>query len=517
MPIFTYNDENETLVTMEEEATPMSPDDPFRVLLFGDWNGSASRKTEPSDIQRGRRPIEIDRDNFDEVMKKLRVELHLDLYSDSNTYQLLRFTELDDFHPDRIFQQVPIFARLRDTRNRLMNPKTFDQAAEEVRGWARLSVKEDAPTTPEPSKPSAEPQGIPIPENLFDQVLAQSEQSAATRPADMHELNSLISAAVAPYLVQTDEAEQAKLVAAVDEATSELMRTILHHPQFQALESAWRAMYLLVSRIATDTDLKLYLYDISKDELEAELKNTNDLSKTSLYKVLVEETVGTPGGDVWAVACGNYVFGPNVADIAALSRIAKLAKAAGAPFIAHVRPEVLGCKSLAATPDSDNWRLSQDSPEAQLFAALRSLPEAAYIGLVLPRFLTRLPYGSDTDPTESFSFEEFPGPSSHDNYLWANPAFACALLLAQSFSAFGWDMEQGLLQDIEGLPMHVYEEDGERKIKPCAEALLTLNTAETILENGLMPLVSFKDSDKVRLVRFQSIASTPAPLRGRWL
>jgi type VI secretion system protein ImpC len=438
------------------------------------------------------------------------------LYSDANAFQLLRFTELDDFHPDRIFQQVPIFARLRDTRNRLMNPKTFDQAAEEVRGWARLA-KEDAPTTPEPStKTPVESQGIPIPDNLFEQVLSQSEQSVATRPADMHELNSLISAAVAPYLVQTDEAEQAKLVAAVDEATSELMRVILHHPQFQALESAWRAAFLLVSRVATDTDLKLYLYDITKDELETELKTADDLSKTTLYKVLVEETVGTPGADVWAAVCGNYAFGPNVADIAALSRIGKLARAAGAPFITHIRPEVLGCHSLAATPDPDDWRLNEGSPEAQLFAALRSVPEAAYIGLVLPRFLIRLPYGSDTDPAESFSFEEFAGSPNHDNYLWANPAFACALLLAQSFSAFGWDMDQGLLQDIEGLPMHVYEDDGERQIKPCAETLLTFNSAETILENGLMPLVSFKDSDKIRLIRFQSIASPSAPLRGRW-
>jgi type VI secretion system protein ImpC len=73
-----------------------------------------------------------------------------------------------------------------------------------------------------------------------------------------------------------------------------------------------------------------------------------------------------------------------------------------------------------------------------------------------------------------------------------------------------------VVRDIEGLPVHVYQEDGEPKLKPCAEVLLTERAAEVILDKGPMPLVSFAGSDRVRLLRFQSIASPPAPLAGRW-
>jgi type VI secretion system protein ImpC len=514
MSTLTFKDDIETDVKFGIESTALPEDAPFKVLLLGDWSGRGNRSDASNGDLRQRRPISIDRDNFDEVMKKMRVEL--DLQGDNNVTLRFRFTELEDFHPDRIFQQVPLFAKMRETRNRLMNPNTFDAAAEEVRSWAG-AAKEEEKSVEETQKPFV-PREAPS-DNLLEQLLAEAQSAPAPAKSpsvDMAEINALIAEAVKPYLVKTDEKEQARLVAAVDEATSELMRAILHYPHFQALEAAWRAAFFVVRQVDTDIDLKLYLLDITKEELAADLKSADDLRESALYKWLIEETIETPGGDPYAVVCANYVFKPIVDDIATLSRISKLSKAANTPFIAHARPEILGCHSLAETPDPADWNASEDSKEAQLWAALRSLPEAAHLGMVIPRFLVRLPYGKDTEPTESFSFEELTSVSEHDNYCWANPSFACALLLSQSYRAFGWDMEQGLLQDIDGLPLHVYQEDGETKIKPCAEAVLTFNTAEKILDKGLMPIVSFKDTDRVRLVRYQSIASPPTHLRGRW-
>lgn len=514
MATFTFNDESETDVKFGVEGTAVDDDAPFKVLLLGDWSG---RENGANGDLSSRKPVAIDRDNFDDVMRKMRVEL--DLQTNDDFILRFRFTELEDFHPDRIFQQVPLFAKLRDTRTRLLNAKTFDEAAEEVRGWAGA-----APAAKEEEKPAPETQETftprEAPDNLLEQLLSEA-QTTATAPAksaspDMSEINSLISDVVKPFLVNTDEKEQSRLVAAVDEATSEMMRAILHHPHFQALESAWRAAFFLVRGADTDTDLKLYLLDVSKEELAADLKASDDLSDSALYKWIIEETIETPGGEPYAVVCGNYAFKPVIDDIAALTRIGKIARAANTPFISHARPEILGCHSLAETPDSDDWNKSENTTEAQLWSALRSVPEATHLGMAIPRFLVRLPYGADTEPTESFTFEELSASHQHDNYTWANPAFACALLLAQSFRSFGWDMAQGLLQDIDGLPLHIYKENGETKMKPCAEAVLTINTAEEILDKGLMPLVSFKDSDRVRLVRFQSIASPASPLSGRW-
>lgn len=151
-----------------------------------------------------------------------------------------------------------------------------------------------------------------------------------------------------------------------------------------------------------------------------------------------------------------------------------------------------------------------------LETALRAVPEAASIGLALPRFLLRLPYGRKTDTIESFDFEEMMQPPEHEDYLWANPAFAGALLLAQSFSEHGWYMRPGTHGQMDVLPLHVYERDGESELKPCAEVLLTEESAERVLEHGLIPLVSLKGQDALRLVRFQSIAEPLRALAGRW-
>ena len=160
--------------------------------------------------------------------------------------------------------------------------------------------------------------------------------------------------------------------------------------------------------------------------------------------------------------------------------------------------------------------MSAETNEGKLWSALRGMPEAEYLGMTIPRFLARLPYGADTEPLDHFMFEEFPDGPVHDNYLWANSAFVCGLLLAQSFSEYGWEMGRVLKQDIDGLPIHVYKQDGETIYKPCAEVQLTDNGCETLMNYGLMPLVSYKNADRAKLARFQSITDPVEKLKARW-
>ena len=135
----------------------------------------------------------------------------------------------------------------------------------------------------------------------------------------------------------------------------------------------------------------------------------------------------------------------------------------------------------------------------------------------MPRFLLRLPYGKNASETESFAFEEMsPRSPSTSVISGAIPAIACAYLLGEAFTRFGWHMRPGAVQEIDGLPAHTYRKDGETQLKPCAEVLLTEDAAEMLLDRGFMPLASIKGTDRVRLVRFQSVADPPAPLAGRW-
>jgi type VI secretion system protein ImpC len=300
------------------------------------------------------------------------------------------------------------------------------------------------------------------------------------------------------------------------------MKSILHHPQFQALESAWRALDFLVNRLETGTELKLYLLDISFDEFRADLRSDEDLRNAGLYKLLVEDTVGTPGAQPWALLAANYVFDFSGGDPGLVERLSLLAEQARAPFVAGATSHLLGCESLFETPDPDDWRDSLSPQIEEWWKSVCALPSAAYVGFGLPRFLIRLPYGKKTEPTEEFEFEEivdhgndaFARRSKHESYLWANPAFAIAFLLGKGFSESGWDFRPSDNMEIESLPMHIFQRDGEAEIKPCAEVLLTLRAAEKIIDRGLMPLLSMKDSDTVRLGMFQAI--TGSRLAGPW-
>ncbi len=513
--MITSDTDYETKVTLETEMSPIPEDPPFHILLLGDWSGRESLAVE-SDLSKSN-PIEIDRDNFEEVLQKLDVRLNLDFQAGGGNILSLRFTEFEDFHPDKIFHQLPLFANLRDVRRRLVDSKTFNDAAREVRSW--LAETENEKVSELKIQENSAKEIKSPPDDLLAQILGQTDENATvshSQNTESSELSSLVKKLVKPYLIQTDTAEQSKLLMIVDEVISDLMRKILHHPQFQALESAWRGAYFLVRRVETDSQLRIYLLDVSKEELTVNLKANSDLTESQLYQILSRREGKTFGDKSWAVVCGNYTFSLDVDNVATLIRFAKIAADTDTPFISHIKPEIFGFESFANVEHSDSWNSSENSTEAKLWTMLRTIPEAAYLALALPRTLARLPYGENTEPTETFYFEEFKLPVYHEHYLWTNPVFTIISLLAQTFRHYGWSMSGNFFQDVDGLPVHLYREEHESKTKPCAEILMTQSNCERILDQGLLPLISFKDNDKIRLGSFQSIAYPPSRLKGRW-
>lgn len=509
--MISFEDEFESKVSLEEKSAAVIEEQPFHILLLGDWCGDGGES-----VLSRRRSVVIDRDDFDDVMRKLNVRLDLDLQNDGNLLSL-NFSGLEDFHPDGIFRQVSLFSELREIRQRLLNPDSFNQAARKVSSWFNLSEPERSEKTEE-KKDNTQETSSADSGNLLDQILSKPEEdlSVSAQTTESKELNELLRKLVKPHLVRIDESEQTRLLAAVDDATSNLMRLILHNKRFQSLEAAWRSLYFLLGKVETGVNLKIFLLNASKSELLSNLKSVSDLTDSFLYQCLIRETSAeTLGGESWAVIGGNYTFSLNVDDIAALIRVAKLANTAKAPFISHIKSEMSQVSSLATNPIIEEWNISVESNENKLWTTLRSVPESSYLGLALPRFLIRLPYGEDTEPLESFAFEEFTDSPNHEDYLWANPCFACILLLGQSFHRYGWQIER-FYQDIDGLPAYFYREDNETFTKPCAEVLMTLDACSDILNQGLMPLLSFKDSDKIRLPRFQSVALPITSLQGKW-
>jgi type VI secretion system protein ImpC len=456
----------------------------------------------------------VDRDNFSGVLAKLDVQIHLPAGAFGQAPLTLRIRELDDFHPDRLFERLEMFEALRDLRRRLSDANTFGAAAAEVRGWS---------AEPAPAPRSEQPQRVEGPPPSDPGALLEQMLGGETPPEQTHtpgpaasDWGAFLRRVVSPHLVPGIDDEQEALLARVDEATAAQMQALLHHPAFQAVESAWRTVDLLARRLETDEGLRLYALDLTKEELAADLAGAEDLRASFAYGLLVEQTVGTPGGQPWAVLTGNYTFGPTAEDALLLARMGLVAQAAGAPFLAAADSRLFGCASLATTPDPDDWTTDPGAEAQEVWAALRSTPQAAYLGLAVPRILLRLPYGADASATEAFAFEEMPAARPHEAYLWGNPAFACALLLGEAYNRAGWGLSPGMIDEIGSLPAHVYEKDGESHLKPCAEVVLRERAIERILAASIMPLLSIQGSDKVSLMRFQSLAEPPTALAGRW-
>jgi type VI secretion system protein ImpC len=502
----------------ERVQAKLGSETPFRVAILGDFSGRGNRKQiEIAEAMANRRSTLIDRDNYDSVFAKMSPRLDL-LLGGKDGYPIpLKFSDLEEFHPDSLFRQVQLFQKLRDTREKLSDPETFAQTAGEL-GIRGTQPGAAAPAPVEPQRDSSADAQQAVSGNLLDQMLEATEQKAdQPRPSRIPDpWTSLVRRIIAPHIVPKADPRQAEALGLLDLATSAQMSALLHLPAFQAIESAWRAVFFLVRNLETSSRLKLLLIDVSKEEISRDLASSQDLSSTGTYRLLVEKTVGTPGSEPWAVLAGNYTFDSSREDAELLGRMAKVAAAAGAPFITGASPGLLGCDSIADLPDRRKWT-KQPAPEAvATWTALRRLPEARYLGLTLPRFLIRLPYGKETESTELFDFEEIPDPAAHDDYLWANPAFAATLLLAQTFTEQGWELRPGTLSELTGLPIHIYTREGESRTKPCAEVLMTQTAAEEMIEKGFMPLASLKDQPVIRLVRFQSLADPPSALAGRW-
>jgi type VI secretion system protein ImpC len=467
-------------------ASVLEPDAPFRILLLGDFSGRAAPRASAK-----WKPVEIDRDNFEEVLARV-----------APAFSGMHFREMDDFHPDRIYEDSNLFQAVREVRRKLEKPATFAEAAAEIRAWSQQPA---APAAAVRTAPPAEPQRPALPDaasgiSLLDSIVEAEEPQARPPVRRRDDLRSFVDRVVAPYTVPAENPDLPRLREMVDAESGARMRALLHHSAFQALEAAWRVVFHLVRAIETGGQLKLYLLDISKAELAADLSAADDLQESQVWRILVDEAVGT-GGDPWSVVAGNYSFARTAGDAEILGRLAKIMSFAGAPFLGEADPGNSGTETEDAAA---GWE------------RLRKLAEACWIGLAMPRFLLRLPYGKKTDPLESFDFEEMPGVPSHQEYLWGNPAFACVQLLAEAFATDAWEMRPGAHNEIDRLPVHIYEAEGEKHAKPCAEVLLTERDIEWILDQGYMALASIRGRDAVRLVRFQSIAKPLARLAGRW-
>ena len=458
---------------------------PMRLLLMGDFSGQAAGERRPL----AERPTHsVDVDSLDDVMRRIGPRM--------NTAGTdIGFESLDDFHPDALFARVPVFASLRQMRQRLMDPTRFAQAAAELGG--ATSAPANAPgNTSDTSGPAGNSGDL-----LAGLLGGRSAAAAPVAPAAqaVAGVDSFIRNIIAPHIVPDHRSQQAELVASVDSATAAEMRTLLHTPAFQGLETAWRGAQWLISSLELDETLELHLFDVSREELLADVvASQGQLAQTGLHRALADRWRNVPGAHGWSAVTALFSFGPSDTDIGLLAALGLLAAQAGGPLLAAANPSL----ALGDAATLAGWR------------SLRQSEAAPFIGLAAPRVLLRLPYGKRSDPCSAFAFEEFPGSPEHGHFLWGAGSLAIALLLGRAFTQRGWAFEPGDEREIGDMPAYHFTRDGESEMQACAESYLGEEAGQALLGAGLMPVLSHKNRNAVTVMRFQSIAEPAAALAG---
>jgi type VI secretion system protein ImpC len=275
----------------------------------------------------------------------------------------------------------------------------------------------------------------------------------------------------------------------------------------EELEAAWRSLHWLVTTVGPDEDLQIVALDVTKQELATDLLSANSLDDSAIYRRIAD---GAP----WSLIVGDYVFAPNGEDASLLAACGALAASAGGPFLAAADNALLGCRIPHDCSAPKAWHPAESESMAP-FQALRRSSPAAFIALTWPRWLLRAPYGAKRDPVESFAFEEIDGPPDHHSLLWGTAAFAAAAAIATIIREETAAVPLAATPfEIGDLPLYAYDERGESQMQPCAECWLTEEGFSAALARGVIPIVSIRGRNAVRLLRLQSIADPAAPLSG---
>jgi type VI secretion system protein ImpC len=301
------------------------------------------------------------------------------------------------------------------------------------------------------------------------------------------------------------------MVAAIDEKLTRQINKILHHPELQKLESAWSGLHYMVNNTETDEHLKIRVMDISKQDLAKTLKRYKGAAwdQSPMFKKVYEEEYGQFGGEPFGAIVGDYYFDQTPPDVELLGEMAKIAAAAHAPFISGASSNLMQMESWQELANPRDLTKIFSTPEYAAWRSLRESDDSKYLGMCMPRFLARMPYGAKTNPVAEFDFAEDTAGADHGKYTWANAAYAMATNINRSYKLYGWGSRIRGIESggaVENLPLHTFPSDDGGVDQKCPTEIAISDRREAELSKaGLLSLIHRKNSDFAAFIGAQSL------------
>lgn len=351
-------------------------------------------------------------------------------------------------------------------------------------------------------------------ENLLESLFSKVDMSVPTQAVDMSDKATMeppsakLSVAINHFLhaIATSGTPVTKLdkvvvdsaIAEIDKRLSDQICAIMHDEKFQQLESTWRSLKFLVDRTNFRRNIKVEILNASKNDLAEDFEDAPEPVQSGLYKQVYTAEYDQPGGEPFGAMISNYYFDRSPGDIDLLQNVAKIAAATHCPFIGSVNEKFFGLKTIEKLPSIPDLAMIFEQAEYAKWNAFRDSEDSRYIGLTVPRFLLRLPYGKETTPIKEFDFEEDISGEQHDKYLWGNASFAFASRLTESFANHGWCVNirgpqaGGLVED---LPLHMFKAGGDTEVKVPTEILISDRREYEFAQQGLISLSFYKNKN----------------------
>ncbi len=348
--------------------------------------------------------------------------------------------------------------------------------------------------------PQGQPQSAEA-RSLLDEILSESKIKPSDEGYDVARQG--VAAFIAEMLAPTKAAEKVDrsavdgMIAELDKKLSAQVNEILHHQEVQKLESAWRSLRWAVERIDFRENIRVEILPVDRETLQADLEDAPDLTKSGFYKIVYSSEYGVFGGKPIGLMNLNLDFGPGPQDIELLRKVAAVGAMAHVPVISNASPNFFGEESFTPLPNLKDLRSIFEGPQYARWRGFRDSEDARYVGLAMPRFLLRLPYGEKTIPVKAFNFNE-DVVDHHERYLWGYASSAFVTRVAESFAKYRWAPNIIGPQSggtVDNLPLHQYEAMGEIQTKIPTEIVLTERREFELSEEGFIGLVYRKDAD----------------------